>query len=148
MTRSLRPAVLVTALLALVAATGCVLAAGQTWQTVLPPFQEDRPGLPVALDDRTALVTGIAPLPQAGPIDFDEGVSNLPGRPDILVIAWTTGMCTERAAMVFQPSGRGFSLDVTSVETVGACRLAAIRRTLAVSLSTPIDAQVVELSQQ
>jgi hypothetical protein len=138
-----RSATVVAAAMLLV---GCM--AGGEWQTTLPGAAGGPPHLPVVLVDRTGLVSGIGPPPVGGGIGFVEGVSNLPGqpgKPDMLLLNFTSGACTERAELLFEPAGSGYRLRLGLVDRPGACDGIGYGRLLAIALTADVDARQVRL---
>ncbi|CAN5755884.1 hypothetical protein BH23CHL7_BH23CHL7_09800 [soil metagenome] len=118
------------------------------WQTTLPGAADGPLPLPVVLVDRTGLVTGIGQPPVGGGIGMVEGVSNvpgLPGQPDMLLVSFTSGACTERAELLLEPAGSGYRLALGVVDRPGACEGIGYGRLLAIALTIAVDARLVRL---
>jgi hypothetical protein len=127
---------------------GCLT--GGEWQTTLPGAADGPPPLPVVLVDRTGLVTGIGQPPVGGGIGMVEGVSNLPGlpgQPDMLLVNFTSGACTERAELLFERASSGYRLRLGVVDRPGACDGIGFGRLLAIALVGAVDARLVQFEE-
>ncbi len=99
--------------------------------------------LPVTVDDRTGLVTGVMSL-VGGAGGWENAATNPFGRPDQLDVSWLGGMCDRHVTLVVEPSGDEFVIRV-STERADACLLAGILRSVRIAFSAPISADLVHL---
>ena len=127
-------------LVAVVFTVACVPSRGQ--------FRLEYPGrelvdpVAITITDRTGLIAGVAVAPPDIPGREGE-VTVKPGEPAVLIVTWVGGMCDQTTELVFERTATGFRF-VEHTERADACLLAAIGRSLAIRLSTPIAPETVE----
>lgn len=143
-----RPLVAVRLLLLLLLLSGCALVGNQArFEMTFPGGGDGPPAMPVVLEDRTGLVREIGLPPLAGDFHFPDGVTNMPGRMDQLAVTWLSGECTDRSAIVFEPTADGYLLAVTVIDRPGGCFLIGYGRTLAIQLTAPVEASRVRFEE-
>jgi hypothetical protein len=102
-------------LLGAVALLACLSVAGCSGEALPSPFAIEYPAataggdpLPVSLIDQTGLVTAMAVAAEAPP----EGVSTVPGQPNVIRVGWPGGICDDRATLVLNPIGARYQLTI------------------------------------
>lgn len=95
----------------------------------------------VTLDDRTRLAAGIGPAQPGG----RDGVTNLAGSGNWLLVEWSAGGCDTTSSLLFERSGAGYQLTVTSGGRTCAF-LSLMTYAIVVRLWSPIDASTVEFA--
>ena len=98
--------------------------------------------LAVTLEDRTGLVQAFGPA-QPGQFNLFDGVK-ADANPTVLVVSWLGGVCDRATHLVFAAANGEYSVTETT-EREAACRDDAVRRTVSIGLSSPIDAATVTL---
>lgn len=97
--------------------------------------------LPVALHDETGMIAAVQPAST----DFSlAGVTNPPGRPDVLLVSWVGGMCDSKVDLQFVRDALRYRF-MEHTDRASACLLAGIFRTLRVQLTRPVAAEAVDL---
>jgi hypothetical protein len=125
-------------LLLVVMLAGCAPSAARTFELEFPGRELVAP-LVVIVEDRAGIVTGIG----AGPGDAPDGVTQLPGRTDALVVVWLGGMCDKRATLTVDASFGGYTIT-EKTERANSCRLAGVGRSVVLQLGRPVSAETVE----
>ena len=98
-------------------------------------------GLSVVVEDHTGLVLSVAPaVPQR------DGIENLRGRPDVLVVTWLGGMCDQSTTFVLRQVGDGFEVAGQTLQDPGPCRLSGVTRSIGIHLAVPVAARTVALT--
>lgn len=121
-------------------------AGGGRFELVVPG-EDGAPALPLALEDRTGLVSGIARRDR-GVLLHEDGVANAPGRSDLLAVTWVTGFCTEASGMIFERAAGGYVLTVVTRDRPGPCELVGFVRTVIIQLTAPVDAATVHFVER
>ena len=98
--------------------------------------------LAVSLEDRTGLVQAFGPA-QPGQFNLFDGVK-ADANPTVLVVSWLGGVCDRATHLVFAAANGEYSVTETT-EREAACRDAAVRRTVSIGLTSPVDAASVTL---
>ena len=137
------------AALALVA---CVVSAGCGGGPIATPFSIAYPAatagdspVPITLIDQTGLVTGLAVAGEAAA----EGVSPVPGRPNVLRASWAGGACDDRATLVLNKLGAGYELAIHNHPRFTAgieCDASAVTRAVDIAFTQPIDPAALTLN--
>lgn len=130
---------------ALVAA--CGPPAGTLYKTTLTTADGSYP-MPVTLGDTTGLVTSMQPgVPD--PFTQTPSVSVDPGDPSVLVVSWLGGMCEDETVLGFWPDAEGYGMYVATrggPGLFGGCPAAGIVRVIRITLSSPIAADKIVLT--
>jgi len=141
-------------LLAAVALVACVAFAGCGGGPVATPFSVAYPAatagadaVPISLIDQTGLVTGMAVAEEAAA----EGVSAVPGKPNLLRASWAGGVCDDRATLVLNKLGTGYELAIHDHPRFTAgieCDASAVTRAIDITFAQPIDPTALSLNIQ
>lgn len=98
-------------------------------------------GLSVVVEDHTGLVLSVAPEVPPG-----DGIENLEGQPDVLVVTWLGGKCDQTTTFVLRRVGDGFEVAGQTLQDPGPCLLAGVTRSIGMYLAVPVAAQTVALT--
>ena len=101
----------------------------------------DVEALRIVVHDKTGLIVAVQPAP---PDLVREGVSNVPGRPDVLLVKWVGGMCDKKTDLTFEREALRYRF-VEQTDRASGCLLAGIFRTLQIQLSAGVPAAAVDL---
>ena len=96
--------------------------------------------LPVTIVDRTGTIT-LVEFAAGAPVTR-EHVSNVPGKPNELVVSWIGGTCDTATRLQFTRSGSGYEIS-EHTERAASCDLKGIPRAIALHLGAPIPAESV-----
>jgi hypothetical protein len=100
---------------------------------------------PLAVDviDRTGTVTAV--IVAEGP--FREGVVAGPDDPATLIVTWMGGMCDVRTTLTLEPTLDAMRISEATEARAGVCRMAGIRRSIAIRFEPPLAPEFVELAR-
>jgi endonuclease/exonuclease/phosphatase (EEP) superfamily protein YafD len=118
----------------------CILEAAFSVAHASPVFEVtfeafgDRAALPVAIEDRTGLLTAVEPTLLG---DSMTPVRRHPDRPNTLVVSWVGGVCDERVQVAVVPVGPAVHVAVKSHPNCAL--LAGVERSLALEFQLPLD---------
>ena len=139
-------------LLAAVALFACVAAAACGGGPIATPFAiiypaatADGDAVPISLIDQTGLVTGMTQAATAAA----EGVSAVPGEPNVLRASWPGGACDDRATLVLNKLGAGYELAIHNHPRFTAgieCDASAVTRAVDITFSQPLDPAALSLN--
>lgn len=96
----------------------------------------------IVVDDRTGLVARAQAQIVLG-FELVEGVTNPPGQPNRLVVAWLGGMCDLETVVLLEASGPGLRVGTRTTEAGGACLLAGITRWVVLDFAVPAPAEAI-----
>ena len=121
--------------------------------TVRLPGGQSHSSIGVELRDATGLVTAVELGPPPGPEDFDfragGTVENVPGQASVLVVRWLGGACDDRVDMAFERVEAAYVLAMhTDTGFDLGCIAMGVARTVAIDLSTAIDARDVTIARR
>jgi hypothetical protein len=117
------------------------------------PGGESHSSIGVELRDATGLVTAMEAGAPPAPEDFDiragGTVENAPGRASVLVVRWLGGACDDRVDMAFErvESAHVLAMHIDTGFDLG-CIAMGVARTVAIDLSTAIDARDVTIARR
>jgi hypothetical protein len=141
-------------MLAALALVACLASAGCVGGPVPTPFSVAYPAatagadaVPISLIDQTGLITGFAVAGEPAA----EGVSAVPGRPNVLRASWAGGACDDRATLVLNRLGAGYELAIHNHPRFTAgieCDASAVTRAVDITFAQPIDPTALSLSIQ
>ena len=103
--------------------------------------------VPISLIDQTGLVIGLAVAEEAAA----EGVSAVPGKPNVVRASWAGGVCDDRATLVLNKLGTGYELAIHNHPgfTGGSeCDASAVTRAIDITFAQPIDPTALSLNIQ
>ena len=139
-------------LLAALALVACVVSAGCGGGPVATPFLVTYPAatagadaVPISLIDQTGLVTGMVVAAETAA----DGVSAVPGRPNVLRASWAGGACDDRATLVLNKLGAGYELAIHNHPRFTAgieCDASAVTRAVDIAFTQPIDPAALTLN--
>ena len=117
------------------------------------PGGESHSAIGVELRDASGLVTAMEPGLTPGPEDFDfrasGTVENAPGQASVLVVRWLGGACDDRVDMAFERVESAYVLAMhTDTGFDLGCIAMGVARTVAIDLSTAIDARDVTIARR
>ena len=141
-------------LLAALALVACLACAGCGGGPVATPFLIPYPAataggdpVPISLIDQTGLVTGMG----VADATASEGVSAVPGQPNVLRASWAGGVCDDRATLVLNKLGAGYELAIHNHPRFTAgieCDASAVTRAVDIVFRQPIDPAALTLDIQ
>jgi hypothetical protein len=129
----------------------CVTAAGCVGSPVPSPFAVEYPAataggdpVPLSLIDQTGLVSAMTEASEVAA----EGVSALPGQPNVLRVSWPGGVCDDRATLVLNTIGAGYQLAIHNHPrfTAGVeCDDSVVTRAVDITFRQPLDPAALAL---
>jgi hypothetical protein len=139
---------------AAVALVACVAFAGCGGGPIATPFSVAYPAatagadaIPISLIDQTGLATGLAVADAAAV----EGVSTVPGQPNVLRASWAGGACDDRVTLVLNKLGAGYELAIHNHPRFAAgieCDASSVTRAVDITFAQPIDPAALSINIQ
>lgn len=115
-----------------------------TLELTIPGDGELRQDLPVVIDDRSGLVVEAALLPKEIPFEVENpGLANPPGRPRVVVVGWTGGLCDLETTLLVERIGADLSIREGTRRSGGSCFLAGVSRYVVLTFAGDVPAHLV-----
>jgi hypothetical protein len=129
---------------------GCTLLPPPAGIQVVIPGESEIPGgpaihaLPVTIVDHADIVRGVGPGVPVGDVSPEHPVHAVPGREDVVALAWIGGECDDRTIITIDPDDDRYRVTIESQSLATSCSAVGIIRTLLVELTKPVGADAFE----